>query len=111
MFHNLTLSNFFDYLLTLQVLFTRSATQQQKKREEFSIQSVRFSSEFCLWGLVVLFFPRHPAPSAPAGVCITEKHNSVAPVQPFPERFCVMLVTTKIYSGEGIHKKRGEGVT
>lgn len=53
-----------------------------------------------------LFFPCHPAPLASAGVCITEKHNSVGSVQPFAERFCVMLVTTKVYSGEDIRKKR-----
>lgn len=58
------------------------------------------------WGFGGCFFPHDPAPLAPAGVCITEKHNSVGPVQPLAERFSVVLVTTKIYSGEGIHKKR-----
>lgn len=83
--------------------------QHNSKKEEFSIQSVHFLQNF-FCGV----FPCHPASLAPAGVYISEKHNALGPAQPFAERFCVVLVTTKIYSGEGIHKKKnfcGEGVT
>lgn len=82
-----------------------------------------FSSKkniFFLWGLVVFSPPalphllagHCPAPLAPAGVCITEKHNSVGPVLYLAERFCIVLVTTKIkiIFSQGIHKKKiGEG--
>lgn len=94
----LTFWLFVDFATTFYKVCNTTA-----KRRRNSVFKVCIFFRILFVGLGGCFFPRHPAPLAPAGVCITEKHNSV---QPLAERFCFVLVTTKIYSGGVIHKKR-----
>lgn len=109
MFQNLTLSNFSIIYCLCKYFLQGLQDNKKKKKERNAVFKLCLFFKFVLgfgflwvWWLGVFFFPSHllaghdPAPLAPAGVCITEKHNSVGPVLPLAERFCIVLVTTKI---------------
>lgn len=115
MFWNLTLSNFsIIYWLSSASYKVCSAIKKERNAVVIPCLFCRFDwgSFFvglllvCLFvsfvGLDCFSFPSHlltghdPSPLASAGVWITEKHDSVAPVLPLAERFYVGLVTTKV---------------